>query len=148
MQKISFGSVTKVNAPISAARQIAAIANSPKNSGNKIEAAIKSIIQDTKEGSAIAYSFSPDGDGDSYIFSGKEAKEYVSKNRNFVYEEMDRIHEYYGNDDDLIDIEVKRVGEEFLSNIEEIISAKSEIPEISAQTNPNTDTISYIDIIA
>ena len=61
---------------------------------------------------------------------------------------MDRIHEYYGNDDDLIDIEVKRVGEEFLSNIEEIISAKSEIPEISAQTNPNTDTISYIDIIA
>ena len=70
MQKISFGSVTKVNAPISAARQIAAIANSPKNSGNKIEAAIKSIIQDTKEGSAIAYSFSPDGDGDSYILQG------------------------------------------------------------------------------
>ena len=61
---------------------------------------------------------------------------------------MDRIHEYYGNDDDLIDIEVGRVGEEFLSNIKEIISSKSEIPEISAQTYPNTDTISSIDIIA
>ena len=61
---------------------------------------------------------------------------------------MDRIHEYYGNDDDLIDIEVGRVGEEFLSNIKEIISSKSEIHEISAQTYPNTDTISSIDIIA
>ena len=146
MQKISFGNVIKVNAPLSTAKQIANIANSKTEPQNKAEQQIKAIINDTQEGEAIAYSFSEEGE-DAYIFSGKDAEEF-SKNRNFVYEEMDRIHEYYGNDDDLIDIEVGRVGEEFLSNIKEIISSKSEIPEISAQTYPNTDTISSIDIIA
>ncbi len=146
MQKISFGNVIKVNAPLATAKKVADTANSKTEPQNKAEQQIKAIINDTQEGEAIAYSFSENGE-DAYIFSGKDAEEF-SKNRNFIYEEMDRIHEYYGNDDDLIDIEVERVGEEFLSNIKEIISSKSEIPEISAQTNPNTDTISSIDIIA
>ncbi len=145
MQKISFGNVTKVNAPLSTAKQIAAIANAKIKPQNEAEQQIKAIINDTGNGKAIAFSFD-DNEGDTYIFSGKDAEAF-RKNRNYVYEEMDRIHEYYGNDDGLIDIEIESLGEEFLSNIKNIISRKSKIPEISAQTDHNTDEISIVDII-
>ena len=146
MQKISFGNVIKVNTPLSTAKQIASIANSKTKPQNKTEQQIKSIINDTQEGEAVVFSFSKNGE-DTYIFSGKDARKF-KEDKNCIYDEMDRIHKYYGNDDDLIDIEVKGLGEEFLSNIKKIILSKGKIPEISAQINPNTDTISSIDIIA
>ena len=62
MQKISFGNVIKVNAPLSTAKQIAAIANSKIKPQNKAEQQIKTIINDTQEGEAIAFSFSENGE--------------------------------------------------------------------------------------
>ena len=76
---VSFGKIVKVSAPLNVAENIAARAN---NSGtSRLDAQIKNIINDTRQGRAYAYAF-PDTyctnptENESYIFSGAEGIKY------------------------------------------------------------------------
>ena len=73
INSISFGKVTLIKTPLTTAAQIAQIANG--DGEKKLDKQIKEIISDTKEGKAYAYSFNPSVER-SYIFSGKEGKDF------------------------------------------------------------------------
>ena len=73
---ISFGKTIKVNAPFHEAVRIANAANGFDTVKPEIKEQVKSIIDDTKEGHAFAFSFNS-CKNISYIFSGKEGREYM-----------------------------------------------------------------------
>ena len=97
VNNISFGQVTKINAPIQVAKKVADIANDEQKKSvfcnirnRKLKTQIKSAFPDVKEGKAVVYS---DKDNVSFIFSGRDALEF---NVLYAQHQLDADHaEYY-----------------------------------------------------
>lgn len=143
MQKISFGNVIKVNAPLATAKKVADTANSTSRS--KASKQIKDLMGDLKQGKACAFSFN-EYDDYSYVFSGKEAKKYEESHANYWYA-MDWAYSYY-HGGDFAEIDTEIAWENHTRNMENMISEKEPITEINVTLNSNGDKIKSIDVIA
>ena len=142
-QPISFGKVIMVNAPLTVANRISAIANGGGNS--KIEKQIKKIVNDTNKGRAYTYSFDH-SKPESYIFSGKDGKKYWDMHCQ-ACDRVDYINFFY-EDEYSAESDIKDIWDVHRSHVEKMIQSSPYITKLDVDFDNVNKKIKSINVLA
>ena len=145
VSKISFGNIVKVNASIMPAMEIASIANGYSGfSDTNLKKQITALFPDKQKDMV---SIEVIDHKTSYLFSGKEQKEYKKlchkKNRRIKRENMSKNQSY--NVDELIDQVRAKHKQDVMAFVQR---NKGEMKEISVETQPNNCSLKAINVLA